>query len=264
MKVVIEEATSDSTIVDSGVPQGTVLGPLLFLCHINNLPSSVISQVRLFANDCLLYREISTFKDHLVLQQDLKELKKWADLWGMRLNATKCYILSIQNNSSYNYQLNNTFLKNVSNNLYLRTIFSSDLKWKDHINKISKIATSTIGFLQRNLENCPKSCKRMAYLSLVRSVLEYGAVLWDPYQQGDINTFVQVQRRALRFISGDFKTRTPVFITNLQRKLKLPSLQDRRKALRLTLMYKLVKGLVPALPTNNFMKFNKPGRTDQT
>ena len=85
MKVVIEEATSDSTIVDSEVPQGTVLGPLLFLCHINNLPSSVISQVRLFANDCLLYREISTFKDHLVLQQDLKELKKWAYLWGMAL-----------------------------------------------------------------------------------------------------------------------------------------------------------------------------------
>ena len=67
MRVVIEGACSQSTTVDSGVPQGTVLSPTLFLCHINDLPSSVSSQVRLFADDCLLYREINTFKDHLTL-----------------------------------------------------------------------------------------------------------------------------------------------------------------------------------------------------
>ena len=162
MKIVIEGAQFESTSVDSGIPQGTVLGLLLFLCHINNLPSSVISQIHLFADDCLLYREMSTFKDHLILQQDLKKLEKWADLTLKCHQLTKCYILCIQNNSSYNYQLNNTFLKNVSNNPYLGILFSSDLKWKDHINKISKKkkkANSTIGFLQHNLKNCPKSCK---------------------------------------------------------------------------------------------------------
>ena len=79
MKVVLEGVSSTSTSVDSGVPQGTVLGPLLFLCHINDLPASVSSQVRLFADDCLLYREINTFQDHVALQQDLHNLEQWAD-----------------------------------------------------------------------------------------------------------------------------------------------------------------------------------------
>ena len=73
--------------VESGVPQGTVLGPLMFLCHINDLPDTVKSQVRLYANDCLLYRQIKSQSDHLTLQNDLIELEKWAAKWGMRFNA---------------------------------------------------------------------------------------------------------------------------------------------------------------------------------
>ena len=72
MKVVLEGHHSETTTVESGVPQGTVLGPLLFLCHINDLPKSVVSKVRLFADDCLLYREINDIKDHISLQNDLK------------------------------------------------------------------------------------------------------------------------------------------------------------------------------------------------
>ena len=68
--------------VDSSVPQGTVLRPLLFLCHINDLPTCVKSQVRLFADDCLLYRKIQTFNDHILLQKNLTQLGKWANTWG--------------------------------------------------------------------------------------------------------------------------------------------------------------------------------------
>ena len=74
------------------MPQGTLLGPLMFLCHINDLPDCVKSQVRLFADDCLIYRQIKIQKDHQILQNDLKELEKWAAKWGMRFNAKKCYI----------------------------------------------------------------------------------------------------------------------------------------------------------------------------
>ena len=105
MNVVVEGEHSESAYVESGVPQGTVLGPLMFLCHINDLPDCVKSQVRLFADDCLIYRQIKTQKDHQILQNDLKELENWAAKWGMRFNAKKCYILSIRQKSSHFYQL---------------------------------------------------------------------------------------------------------------------------------------------------------------
>ena len=78
---------SNEITVDSGEPQGTVLGPILFLCHINDLPDSVSTSVRIFAGDCLLYRTIKTAKDHQKLQADLEELETWAKDWGMRFNA---------------------------------------------------------------------------------------------------------------------------------------------------------------------------------
>jgi hypothetical protein len=96
MRVVLEGEKSSKVTVDSGFPQGTVLGPILFLCHINDLPDAVKSQVRLFADNCLLYRPINSQKDNDILQQDLKNLDTWAENWGMRINEKKCYILSIK------------------------------------------------------------------------------------------------------------------------------------------------------------------------
>ena len=78
MKVVVDGEESDSVTVDSGIPQGTVLGPLLFLCHINDLQDAVMSTVRLIADDCLLYRSIRNRDDHLALERDLRQLETWA------------------------------------------------------------------------------------------------------------------------------------------------------------------------------------------
>ena len=72
----------------TGVPQEQYSGPLLLLCHINDPPDAVKSSVRLFADDCLLYRNIKTERDHTILQQDLANLEIWAINWGMRRNAT--------------------------------------------------------------------------------------------------------------------------------------------------------------------------------
>ena len=235
MKVILEGASSRTTSVDSGVPQGTVLGPLLFLCHINDLPNAVTSKVRLFADDCLLYREINTFADHTVLQNDLNNLQQWADEWGMRFNASKCYILSLQAKSNFYYNLCNTILKSVPTNPYLGILLSEDMKWGAHIEKITKKANTTLGFLRRNLYRCPRTCKKNAYISLVRSVLEYGAVLWDPYMKKDIDKIERIQRAAARFITGNYTSRTPGSVDNLLKKLHLPTLQARRKCLRLVL-----------------------------
>ena len=89
----VDGSFSDTAHVSSGVPQGTVLGPILFLWYINDLPSSVSSDVRLFADDCLLYRPIKSKDDQKKLQKDLTKLERWADIWGMKFNPSKCSVL---------------------------------------------------------------------------------------------------------------------------------------------------------------------------
>ena len=130
--MVVDREASGKVSVDSGVPQETVLGPLLFLYHINDLPLAVSSQVCLFADDCLLYRKIKSQKDHAELQKDMLELEKWANKWGMRFNAKKCYIMSINNKSSHFYTLCNNILQQVNENLYLELTLSDNLKWNSY------------------------------------------------------------------------------------------------------------------------------------
>ena len=89
MREVIDGEESEAVPVDSGVPQGTVLGPLLFLCHINDLPDAVKPTVRLFADVCLLYRQVKSTEDHISLQQDLQNLETWAKTWGMRVSMPR-------------------------------------------------------------------------------------------------------------------------------------------------------------------------------
>jgi len=97
----VEGFRSQEDKVLSGMPQGTVLGPVLFLLYINDIPSVITSQVRLFADDCLLYRPILSDADRVALQRDLDFLEKWCDTWGMRFNAKKCQIMSITRGKSH-------------------------------------------------------------------------------------------------------------------------------------------------------------------
>ena len=177
----------------------------------------VSSQVRLFADDCLIYREIKEYKDHYTLQQDLKHLEDWAERWGMCFNTTKCYVMSIAQRpgTTFMYQLNHTLLKSVFSNPYLGILFSNRLTWNQHINNITKKANSTLGFIRRNLRRCPNACKKTAYLALVRPLLEYGAIIWDPYQKQDISKMERIQRNAVRFIARNYKSKTPGSVTSL-------------------------------------------------
>ena len=89
-RVAVDDIQSDLVTVDSGVPQGKILSPILFLLLINDLPSVIFSKVRLFADDCLVYREIKNRQDQIALQKDLNLLENWGSKWGMRFNAAKC------------------------------------------------------------------------------------------------------------------------------------------------------------------------------
>ena len=253
MCVAVDGEISEWTPVLSGVPQGTVLGPLLFLCHINDLPDCVSSQVRLFADDCLLYRPIRKQSDHIALQQDLENLVSWADAWGMSFNSEKCYLLSSRNKSTHFYSIKDKILKQVHNNPYLGVIISDDFKWSTHISKKAAKASSMLGLLKRNLKRCPVECKKLGYTSLVRSSLEYASIIWDPYQQGDINRLERIQRRAARFISGDYISREEGFMTRLLDELELPTLEDRRKTDKLCTLYKIMNDQFPSVQHDQYL-----------
>ena len=166
----------------------------------------------------------------------------------MRFNTRKCFIRSIRNKSQRFYTLNSEILHDVSSSPYLGITISNDLKWTTHINKTAKKASSTIGFLRRNLKYCRTSGKRNAYISMVRSVLEYGSVIWDPYLKGDIAKLERVQHQAARFITGDYKSHQTGCVSSMIHDLQLPPLKERRYQNRPIFLYKITEGLIPAIP----------------
>ena len=152
-RVVVDGIQSDLVTVDSGVPQGTVLGPILFLLHINDLPSVISSKVRLFADDCLVYREIKGRQDQNDLQKDLNLLETWGLTWGMRFNAAKCKIMRVSRKQTpihYQYELSGQVLEEVKDAKYLGVTVSDDLEWTKHIDVITSKANSKLSFLRRN------------------------------------------------------------------------------------------------------------------
>ena len=137
--------------------------------------------------------------------------------------------------------------------MYLGFTISEDLQWKTHITNITKKANSSLGFLRRYLKYCSEDCKRLAYIALVRSILEYGAVVWDPYQSRDIIAVEKVQRQAARFIKNDYKSRFEGCVTSMLEDLKFQILQQRRLETRLVMLYKVVQGMVPAINAGEFL-----------
>ena len=181
--------------------------------------------------------------------------------WGMTFSANKCFLLSTKEKSSHFYTIDDHILKQVQDKPYLGITFSEDLKWNTHINNISKKANSTLGFLRRNLRHCPLPCRKNAYLALVRSKLEYGSVVWDPYLKNDIDRLERVQRSVARYITGDYKSLQDRCVTNMLSDLNLPSLEERRRQQRLTFVCKAVKGHMPAINIEHFLRAQRPKRT---
>jgi len=200
---------SPSAHVTSGVPQGTVLCPLLFLLYINDLPDRVRSTSRLFADDSLLYRRIKTVEDVAILQDDLDQLQKWEQDWQMTFNPSKCEVLHItrkRNPVQSAYTIHGHTLAVASTGRYLGITLSQDLSWKAHVEAATKKASNSLAFLRRNLYNCPSQIKAMTYKSLVRPTLEYASTVGDAHTQACIQQLETVQRRAARFVKGDYHT----------------------------------------------------------
>ena len=174
-QVVLEGASSSSVSVTSGVPQGTVLGPLFFILYLNDLPEGISSQVGLLADDCILYREVSSEEDKHKLQNDIDILCNWESRWQMRFNVARCYAMHITHKKlpfQSTYFMNNKSLETVESHTYLRVELNHKLNWIDHINSTTSKANKVLGLLRRNLYSCSATVKETAYKTLVSPKLE--------------------------------------------------------------------------------------------
>jgi hypothetical protein len=253
-KVVVDGYCSESSPVTSGVPQGTVVGPMLFLIYIDNITEGVTSSIRLFADDCLLYREIKNTDDAKALQQDLDRLHTWSKHWQMSFNIKKCNSMTVTNKRrtavKYQYSMNNEPFQSVDTVEYLGVSISNKLSWAPHVNKTTCNARRTLGFLRRTLHHASQQVRLNTYRTLVRPKLEYASPIWDPHQTTLVNQVEKIQKTAARFILGKpaKKTTDQESVTAMVHSLNLPTLEQRRKEARCTLMFKMVHNLV-AIPT---------------
>ena len=154
-QVVLDGQASDPVPVLSGVPQGLVLDPVLFLIFINNLPDNIRSSVCLFADVCVLYRNIHLRLDCLTLQEDLTSLGQWEADWQMKFNVAKCHSMRVTRHQHhkqilFDYSLHNQTLENVQSAKYLDITITDNMDWGQHVSEISSKATKTLGFLRRN------------------------------------------------------------------------------------------------------------------
>jgi ribonuclease P/MRP protein subunit RPP40 len=255
-QVTLDGEESPPVHVDSGVPQGTVLGPLLFLAYINDLPDCVQSRVRLFADDCVIYRQIQSATDGVRLQQDLGHLEVWERTWQMSFHPDKCHVLRVtrsKNPRETPYTLNGHTLNSVTSTTYLGIDINNKLGWDTHINKACGKANRTLGFLKRNLRVGDRSTKARAYQQLVRPTLDYCSTVWDPHEVGLVRQIEMVQRRAARYVCRRYHNTSSV--TSMLEELGWETLQQRRAKYRLSLLYKSIHGLV-AVPLDEHTDIN--------
>jgi hypothetical protein len=193
----VEGERSTVRDVDSGVPQGTVMTPRLFLAFINDLPEVVSSPVRIFADDCLVYRSINNVEDTAALQNDMSALQQWESDWQMMFHPEKCTTIHIskkRNPIHTVYKLYGIHLRvSLVASKYLGVHVIQDLSWNYHIQQTSAKASRSVGFLRQNLRGYPQDVKAQAYTTLVRPVLEYASTVWDPYTFHQIYALERVQ-----------------------------------------------------------------------
>lgn len=236
---------SEFVSVQSGVPQGSVLGPCLFLIYINDLPDLLTVPARLFADDTVVYKKIVSPRDQAHLQTNLDQLAEWEKKWDMEFNAGKCTVLTVSRGRKihqYSYRLHGEVLEAVDNAKYLGVALGKDLGWDRHIEDLCTKANKTLGFLRRNLKIGSQKIKQAAYKTYVRPILEYAVTVWDTHTQQAIAKLEAVQRRAARFVMRRYRNTSSV--SAMMNQLKWTSLEERRRIARLTMLYRIQHGLV--------------------
>ncbi len=255
--VVYNSCQSQRVAVTSGVPQGSVLGPLCFLAVINRLPNVIKSAtIKLSADDCKLYFRINSNVDRDLFIADLCNLFEWAESNGLTLALNKTAIMHLgYGNPRCGYAVHGADLATTETSKDLGVLFSSNLKFAEHVASISKRAFSRVNLIFLAFYSRKPSFLVHMFKTFVRPVLEYASPIWSPYLKKDIDLLERVQKyftRRIPGLTGDYFERLQTL------KLKgaeLEVLELRRLELDLIITYKIIHSLVD-LSFSNFFEWS--------
>ena len=238
-RVVINGAASDWAPVTSGVPQGSVLGPVLFIIYINDIDVGLNNLISKFADDTKIGNSIITDHDRMSLQEDLRKIVEWSQRWEMPFNVNKCQILQVgTKNLKFDYEMNGVKLKSAQCVKDLGVTVASSLKFSQQCKDAAGKANRMLGFINRNFSFKNKDVILPLYTSLVRPHLEYAVQFWSPHHAKDIAKLEAVQRRATKMITS---LRNKSYEERLAQ-LNLFSLEKRRLRGKLIECFKILKG----------------------
>ena len=226
--VKVNGAESELAHVVSGIPQGSVLGPILFIIYINDLLESITTNGLLYADDTKIFHHIASRDDALALQSDIDSLVEWSNKWLLKFHPDKCHVLTtgkFENiQYTHRYRVCDRELEHVFEEKDLGVVMDSNLNFEDHIiSKVNK-ANSIMGLIRRSFSFLDGNLFKKLYISFVRPHLEYAQAVWSPYLAKHVNLLENVQIRATKLVDGmkelDYSERL--------RKLDLPTLVFRR------------------------------------
>lgn len=236
---------SNERPVLSGVPQGSVLGPLLFLIYINDLPDCVSSSiVKMYADDTKIYSSYARSLTFSVdLQGDLDSLESWFTTWQLTLNISKCSVLTLSpgfTDARPTYEVSGSLLNSVTCVRDLGILVSSRMDFSDHCNDLVSKASRKLGLIYRAFRSRDKKFMTKIYVTHVRPLLEYNSEIWSPFYCKDIDRIEGIQRSFLKRIRGFW------FMSYADRLAEtgLESLEFRRIVKDLVLVYKMRMNLV--------------------
>jgi hypothetical protein len=254
-RVVIDGKNSKWLPVLSGVPQGSILGPLLFLLFINDIPSYLkYSKIMMYADDAKIYLPVNDIQDCDKLQKDLNYIIQWSEMWKMKLNVAKCKIISVVhkiNNLAYDYNINGITLERCKHIKDLGIIINDKLSWSMHVQSLVCKANRVMGLIKRTMGyNAAPDVNKQLYISLVRSLLEYGTPVWGGMTVHDTVLIERIQRSATRYILSfpnlDYRERLM--------QLNIIPLTYRREYLDLCLFFKYYNGMLFNLNINDYIE----------
>lgn len=233
----------------SGVPQGSHLGPILFILFINDI-AEIFDNVRfqLFADDLKVYKKITSVSDALILQSNLDSFYSWTKVNQLHLNISKCKSITYHRINSpilTDYTIGQEHLQRVNEIRDLGILFDSHLNFNSHISMITSKAFRNLGFLIRNSNSFKVSTVKILYCSLVRSVLEYLSPIWSPHYTLHVHSIERIQRKFLRYINYKLGILAENFDSNfILTTLNVSTLESRRTVGDCVALFKILNNKI--------------------